>query len=102
MAQGDRGSWLKSGLIASRSRQSVAATNVRFGSKADIDGLPLDVRFTPESGHWNSVAKCPLCAKSGHWAAQQLTELFDQLVGEGEQTRRDGETKCLCGRQVDS
>src|SRR6516162_4544591 len=24
------------------------------------------VRFTPNSGHWNSVAKCPLCAKSGH------------------------------------
>ena len=60
-----------------------------------------NVRFTPKSGRWNSVVECPLCAKSGHWAAQQLTELFDQLVGEGEQTRRDGETKCLCGRQVD-
>ena len=23
-----------------------------------------NVRFTPKSGHWNSVAKCPLCAKS--------------------------------------
>jgi hypothetical protein len=23
------------------------------------------VRFTPKSGHWNSTAKCPLCAKSG-------------------------------------
>jgi hypothetical protein len=27
--------------------------------------LNFDVRFTPESGHWNSVAKCLLCAKSG-------------------------------------
>ena len=25
---------------------------------------PINVRFTPESGHWNSAAKCPLCAKS--------------------------------------
>jgi hypothetical protein len=22
--------------------------------------------FTPESGHWNSTARCPLCAMSGH------------------------------------
>src|SRR5262249_40591687 len=40
--------------------------NVRFGSKADMAAHSLDVRFTPKSGHWNSVAKCPLCAKSGH------------------------------------
>ena len=26
------------------------------------------VRFTPKIGHWNSVAQCPLCAKSGHSA----------------------------------
>ena len=26
-----------------------------------------DVRFTPKSGHWNSVARCPLCAKSRRW-----------------------------------
>jgi len=30
--------------------------NVRFGSKADIGACPRDVRFTPESGHWNSAA----------------------------------------------
>ena len=75
--------------------------NLRFGSKADIGEAETDVRFTPKSGHRNSVVECPLCAKSGHWAAQQLTELFDQLVGEGEQTRRDGETKCPRSRQVD-
>src|SRR6516162_8067914 len=40
--------------------------NVRFGSKADIGEGATDVRFTPESGHWNSVAECSLCAKSGH------------------------------------
>ena len=38
--------------------------NVRFGSKADIDACSGDVRFTPESGHWLSALRCPLCAKS--------------------------------------
>jgi hypothetical protein len=28
-----------------------ARVNVRFGSKADIDARPADVRFTPNSGH---------------------------------------------------
>jgi len=32
--------------------------NVRFGSKADIGEAAIDVRFTSESGHWNSAAKC--------------------------------------------
>ena len=41
-------------------------TNVRVGSKADIAAPPTDVRFTPKSGHRNSAAQCPLCAKSGH------------------------------------
>src|SRR6516225_1463199 len=43
------------------------ASDVRFGSKADISLSPDDVRFTPNSGHWLSVSRCPLCAKSGHW-----------------------------------
>ena len=47
------------------------SVNVHFGSKADILGGLRDVRFTPESGHWNSVAKCPLCAKSRHGEAPQ-------------------------------
>jgi hypothetical protein len=29
--------------------------DVRFGSKADIQVRPRDVRFTPKSGHWNST-----------------------------------------------
>src|SRR6516225_10076680 len=36
-------------LIISNSR-----LNVRFGSKADIEAPPFDVRFTPESGHQSS------------------------------------------------
>ena len=51
-------------------------SNVRFGSKADIAALPTNVRFTPNSGHRNSVTACPLCAKSRHGAS-----LFDRLVG---------------------
>jgi hypothetical protein len=31
--------------------QQYQAANVRFGSKADVTLLNLDVRFTPESGH---------------------------------------------------
>jgi hypothetical protein len=36
--------------------------HVRFGLKADISACPCDVRFTPKSGHWNSVVKS-LCQK---------------------------------------
>jgi len=28
--------------------------DVRFGSKADITAVLIDVRFTHKSGHWNS------------------------------------------------
>src|SRR5215469_5021363 len=38
-----------------------------LGQKADMAAHSSDVRFTPNSGHWNSFSKCPLCAKSGHW-----------------------------------
>jgi hypothetical protein len=37
--------------------QQSSRPNVRFGSKADIEAGPLNVRFTPESGHSNR-AKC--------------------------------------------
>jgi len=40
--------------------------NVRFGSKADIWTCVMDVRFTPESGHFRKRLRCPLSAKSGH------------------------------------
>jgi hypothetical protein len=44
----------------------MCAADVRFGSKADIGVSPRNVCFTPKSGHWNSLAGCLLCAKSGH------------------------------------
>ena len=30
--------------------------------EADISAWPRHVRFAPKSGHWNSTARCPLCA----------------------------------------
>ena len=38
---------------------------VCYGSKADILAVNRHVRFTPKSRHWNSIEKCPLCARSG-------------------------------------
>jgi hypothetical protein len=32
-------------------QQQYSGSNVRFGSKADIAGCLINVRFTPESGH---------------------------------------------------
>jgi hypothetical protein len=53
--------------------------HVRFGSKADILGGLPDVRFTPKSGHRNSVVGCPLCAISGllQRSKHHLSELPD-------------------------
>ena len=70
------------------------------GLKADIGAHPRHVRFTPKSGHWNSAARCPLCAKSGQSAAQQ-SGLFDHLVGAGEHDRRHGEAERLGDLEVD-
>ena len=42
---------------------------VRFGSLADVSTCPHDVRFTPNSGHLQRTSPCPLCANSGHSAA---------------------------------
>jgi len=56
------------------------AMDVGFWSKADIAASPTDVRFTPKSGHWNSVAECPLCAKSGPHASQHSCGYFCDWV----------------------
>jgi len=44
------------------------ATDVRFGSLADIRADMRDVRFTPESGHSSERVGCPLSASSGYKA----------------------------------
>ena len=46
--------------------QQIGLRDFRFGSIAEIRRRPINVRFTPKSGHRNSVVECPLCAKSGH------------------------------------
>jgi hypothetical protein len=76
-------------------REELVEADVRFGSKPDIDARPADVCFTPESGHWNSIEKCPLCAKSGHDC------LFDHLISAGEQRRRNFKAERLRSLEVD-
>ena len=58
--------------------------NVRFGSKADIEARPLDVRFTPKSGHCLARLECPLCANRRHMqCSKQPVNLgtFRQVLG---------------------
>jgi hypothetical protein len=57
--------------------QQSPGPNVRFGSKADIAARPVNVCFTPESGHSLIAPGCPLCAKSRHG-----TVSLDHVVGE--------------------
>ena len=73
----------------------------RFGSKADIGVQPDHVRFTPESGRWNSAAECPLCANSRHSALRQRLALFDHLVGAAKKRERNCETQCFGSLLVD-
>src|SRR6516164_2883873 len=42
-----------------------------FVALAIEKGIGADQQFTPKSRHWNSVAKRPLCAKSGHSALRR-------------------------------
>jgi len=49
---------------------------------------PRDVCFTPKSGHWNSVAECPLCAKSGDMHCSKQPQLFNDLVSASKQYGR--------------
>jgi hypothetical protein len=59
--------------------QKSSSAHVCFGSKADIEARPFDVRFTPESGHCSAQPPCPLCAISGHcgpWSVEELDACF--------------------------
>jgi hypothetical protein len=48
-----------------------ARSNVRFGSKGDIIGILINVRYSPESGHSPVRLECPLSAKAGCERVQQ-------------------------------
>jgi hypothetical protein len=81
--------------------QKSLIAHVRFGSKADIEARPFDVRFTPKSGHGWVTVRRPLCAKSRHSALQYRRPLFDHLVSAGEQRRRHGEAELPRGLEID-
>jgi hypothetical protein len=45
----------------------ILSYSCRFGSKADMAAHPVDVRYSPKSGHWQARMGCPLSVKSRHW-----------------------------------
>src|SRR6516162_11004280 len=63
-----------------RASQQKAVPHVRFGSKAYIAPYLDFVRFTPESGQTGGGSTCPLCAKSGHNAVQQISAGLSSLI----------------------
>jgi len=81
---------------ADHSEYTIRASNVRFGSKADIGLSPVDVRYSPKSGHGRVLTECPLCARSGHRAIS-----FDHVVRKCEHAWRDRDTECLGCLKID-
>ncbi|MES0385123.1 MAG: hypothetical protein ABUJ98_11105, partial [Hyphomicrobium sp.] len=59
--------------------------DVRFGSEADILDARSNVRFTPESGHFQRQRSCPLSAISGHrrFEPDGLADLIQLYVQAG-------------------
>src|SRR5262249_33245394 len=51
-----------------------------LGSGADITRLFSYVRFAPKSGQTAEVPGCPLCAKSGHNAVQQISPVSAAIL----------------------
>jgi hypothetical protein len=93
-AQGTRPSILPASVLC-RSRNGAAERLGRVPINRDRDEQRLvNVRFTPNSGHWRTKAGCLLWAISGHRA------LFDHLVGPGEQLRMNFEAKRVGGLEV--
>jgi hypothetical protein len=60
--------------------QQIKSVGFRSGSQTGIATLPFNVRFTPESGHWNSAAECPLLACAS--GITQQKKLFGSVLGE--------------------
>ena len=57
----------EAGVERDHLRKALQETQRAYEKPALIGvSLALNVRFTPKSGHWDSAAKCPLCAKSRH------------------------------------
>jgi hypothetical protein len=60
------------GPIVIVAQQQSSGPNVCFGSKADIGLPPIDVRYSPKSGHWQARLKCLLSANSGLMRAAKI------------------------------
>ena len=56
------------------SPEGLHQADVRFGSKADVEARPSDVRFTPESGHSPTRSGCLLWAKTRHRPTVRVRE----------------------------
>jgi hypothetical protein len=73
---------------------------VGSGSKSVIRRHPRDVRIAPASGPPRVIAVCLRSANSGRALAARM-QLFDHLVGAGEQRRWHVEAERLGGFQID-
>jgi len=99
--QGSRTDYSRSGAGRWRASQQKAAPNVRVGSIAShrqVGGVRPMSASPPIATRRSRRSETPLCHKRTH-ARQQ--NLFDHLVGAGEQTRRHGEAQRLGGLKVD-
>jgi len=65
---------------ASLDHSEMAMRDVRFGSKADIVVSSRNVRFTPESGHWNLPAYYLRRSNSGSLAIFAAIRCASSLV----------------------
>src|SRR5262245_11744813 len=67
---------------------------------ADITRLLSNDRFTLQSGHRELASTCPFCAKSG-LTHRSKKPLFDHLVGEDVELRRDRHAERVGGLAID-
>ena len=77
------------GLRGQFAQQQSETAHVRFGSLADIKARLPNVRFTPKSGHRNSVVECPLCAINVRFASRRTAAKFASLFDEAGGVVRD-------------
>jgi hypothetical protein len=83
--------------IYRRHRQNVSSEDKRgFEASQNPYGLVnTNVRFAPKSGHWNSVAQCPLCATA------DIDWLLNHLARFGKQCWRYRQPEGLGGLEID-